>query len=61
MKTSFGSCMCDYADKTAGDTSTASVGLENDVMKADIPDIQKVEEGKQRVSSLMTAPDDEQR
>jgi len=53
--------MCDYADKTAGDTSTASVGLENDVMKADIPDIQKVEEGKQRVSSLMTAPDDEQR
>jgi hypothetical protein len=48
VRTSFGSCICDYADKTNGDTSATPASLENDVMKADVLNSQKVEEGKRR-------------
>jgi len=52
IKTSFGSCMCDYAEKTVGDTSATPVGIVRDSMKDDKLNKQEVEEGKQRVSSL---------
>lgn len=44
--------MCDYAEKTVGDTSATPVGIVRDSMKDDKLNKQEVEEGKQRVSSL---------
>jgi hypothetical protein len=46
IRTSFGSCICDYADRSSGDTSTASESFENDSLKDDKTSNQKAEEGK---------------
>jgi len=36
IKTSFGSCFCDYADKNSGDTQSTSGSFENDSVKDDV-------------------------
>jgi len=46
IKTSFGSCMCNYEDKPAGDTSTISDHFESDFTKDDVQSERKEEEGK---------------
>jgi len=35
IRTTFGSCICNYVDKNSGDTSEISEGFENDSVKDD--------------------------
>jgi len=36
IRTSFGSCICNYVDKNSGDTSQTSESIESDSVKDDI-------------------------
>lgn len=46
IRTAFGSCICDYVDRNLGDTSKASGNFENDSVKDDKTNNQKVVKGK---------------
>jgi len=52
IKTSFGSCICNYADKTSDDTSVTPEDIENDSLKDDKQDLQNAMAGKQWESRL---------